>query len=480
MFSRVGKGHRNGNAALVAVLMASATPAAWAQTAQPPRQAVLAADCRTAEASPLDPLKSSGDVARTDRATLEATARARYLSGDLAGALEAWNQLAEPRIRCLNVDGLVRTDRRIVIDYLDRQEGEILTAEALARIDRRLDELTFASRTGVRFDPAPDGSSTVTPIVQERSMLPKGMGGWGEVAVRAAFRQELRVRLVSPTGHGEVWTPALRLQRNRPRARLQYSMPAPGVLPGLLSAVASAERQAYDYSTLGGEYLETRYRAGAALADWMTSWLRWEGGAAYDQIAGVPRLAFEGSLNARALGDRLGLIGSAGYWMSGRGDQPFALRELMATARSTSIRDVAVLTAQVGVTDVSESAPLALWPAASSSQARGARLRAHPLRTAGVITGEVFGRRMFFASTEYEHPFHTPVGTIGVAAFVDAAQAWRRLDGSASVFHVDVGTGLRMTAFGSSSIRADIGYGLRDQRVRLSVGYQQPWGRRRR
>ena len=119
-----------------------------------------------------------------------------------------------------------------------------------------------------------------------------------------------------------------------------------------------------------------------------------------------------------------------------------------------------------------------MWPAASPSEGRGASLRAHPLRTNGIITGEAFGRRLFFSSTEYEHPFHTRWGTVGVVGFVDAAQAWQRVDGSTSPFHVDVGTGIRVKAFGTSAIRADIGYGLRDNRVRLSVGVDQEWGTR--
>ena len=124
-------------------------------------------------------------------------------------------------------------------------------------------------------------------------MLPKGLG-WGDVLLRAVFQQDLRVRVVSPLGHGEVWTPSVRPQPNRPRARLRFTAPAPGRLPGLLNAEALAERQSYAYPSMGEEYRETRYRLGGGFSDWVTSWLRWEAGVAFDRIASVSRVAVEG------------------------------------------------------------------------------------------------------------------------------------------------------------------------------------------
>jgi hypothetical protein len=468
-----------GVALLLAVLAAGTAPvAAEAGGVQEPLQPDnLAADCRAIDPTTPDPAKISGDVPIAERQAIEATARARYLRGDLGGALDALNQLAEPRVRCLNVDGLVRTDRRVIIDYLGTRSGEVFTAEALARAGRRLEDLSFVSSPSLRFDPAPDGTSTITPIARERSMLPKGLG-WGDVLLRAVFQQDLRVRLVSPSGHGEVWTPSVRPSPNRPRARLRFTAPAPGRLPGLLNAEALAERQSYAYPSMGEEYRETRYRLGGGFSDWVTSWLRWEAGVAFDQIASVSRVAVEGRLNARALDDRLALIATAGYWLGAGDGSSFGTREFVATARSTAVEEEPVVTTLVGVADASDLSPLAVWPAASPTQSRGATLRAHPLRTEGIITGEAFGRRLFFSTTEYQHPLHTRWGTVALALFVDAAQAWRRVDGSTSPFHVDVGTGVRLKAFGSSAIRTDIGYGLRDGRVRVSAGYDQAWGTR--
>ena len=233
---------------------------------------------------------------------IEATARARYLRGDLGGALDALNQLDEPRVRCLNVDGLLRTDRRVVIDYLGTRAGEVFTAEALARLTRRLADLSFVSATRLRFDPAPDGTTTITPIAMERSLLPKALDGAMSCSVprfsRICACGSSIPRAAAMCGHRRCGQP------NRPRARLRFTAPAPGWLPGLLNAEALAERQSYAYPSLGSDRRETRYRIGGALSDWVTSWLRWEGGTAFDRIDSGSRMALEGSLNARALGDR--------------------------------------------------------------------------------------------------------------------------------------------------------------------------------
>jgi hypothetical protein len=454
------------------------TAGAGQSRAAVPIQSTRAADCRAIEAPLEDAAKSGVDVSPTERAAADAQARARYLAGDLNGALDVWNQLAEPRVRCVDVDGLVRTRRDVIIEYLGTESGEVFTAEALARIERRLNELSFTTGMQTRFDPRPDGTTTVTPIAVERSILPSGLYGWGGVAIRALFTQDVRVRIVSPTGRGEVWTPSVRVNPTRPRAMLRFDAPAPGRLPGMVSAMALAERQAYAYPSLGGEFEQSRYRIGGALSDWVTSWLRWEGGTAYDRIGSASHLGFDGSLNARGFDDRLALVATGAYWVGTGSHRAFATRELVAAARSTAREDVPVVTTAVGIADATRDAPLAVWPAASSGGSRGAQLRAHQLRRASVITGDTFGRTLVFATVEYEHPVNTRWGTVGLVGFVDGARASQRLESGASPFHVDVGTGIRLGALGDGSVRVDVGYGLRDGRLRLSAGLVRPWGTR--
>ncbi len=436
-----------------------------------------AVDCR-AEKTEAERVRSEAPVATREDGR-QVLARERFITGDVHGALDIWNDVGQPRVQCINVDGLVRTRRSVVIDHLDMTSGELLTSEKLERMERRLDELPITSRSRVRYDPMSSGSATVTAIVAERNVVPRGLNALGAVGARAIFLQEIRVDVAGPTGRGEVWSPAYRVSRNRPRVMLRLQAPAPGKLPGILRLQTFLERQTYQYETLGdGVFSERRQRVGAALSDWVTSWLRWEGGAAFDRIAEVPYVAVEGSVNARALGDRLAVILTAGRWAATDRGAPFSNGELVATVRSTARQDVPVFTTLIGVASATDSASLAIWPGASSGEGRGAFLRAHPLRRSSVITGDVFGRQLVFTTSEYEHPISTRVGRVGIAGFIDAARASRRLDPGTSTFHVDVGGGVRYNASSAGKVRLDVGYGVRDGRVRISAGYVLPWGMR--
>ena len=416
---------------------------------------------------------------RTETDQWESLAAARFMAGDVRGALDAWNRVGQPRVRCLNVEGLVRTPRSVVIGYVDTSAGDVLTAGAFTRMQHRLDELPIASRSSLRYDPVVGGGTTITPIVTERGLMPQGLQSWGVVGVRAAFLQEVRVNVAGPTGRGEVWTPSYRWGENRPRLMLRLDAPSPGGLPGVIRFQTFVERQTYQYEGLGDNaFRQARQRVGVSISDWATSWLRWEGGTAFDRIE-TNYVALEGSLNARAFDDRFAVIVTAGRWLGGDERPAVWSTELVSTMRSTTRDDVPMLTVTAGVARTSDSAPLALWPAVSSGDGRNGLLRAHPLRRDSVITDEVFGRHLVFGTTEFEYPFQTRVGQVGVAVFVDMAQSSRRLVRTlSSPFHVDVGTGVRFDASGTGKVRLDFGYGLRDGHVRLSAGYAVPWGRR--
>jgi hypothetical protein len=175
----------------------------------------------------------------------------------------------------------------------------------------------------------------------------------------------------------------------------------------------------------------------------------------------------------------MAVILTGGQWYAPGARDSFRSAELVVALRSTPEVGVPLLTTLAGVASVSDSAPLAIWPAASSGQGRGIVLRAHPLHRQGIAVGEVLGRRAWFMTSEYEHPVQTPFGGLGIAGFVDMAQAAETLDKPVSRVHVDVGAGLRVTTTRSGSkVRLDVAYGLRDGKVKASVGYVVPWGTR--
>ena len=126
----------------------------------------------------------------------------------------------------------------------------------------------------------------------------------------------------------------------------------------------------------------------------------------------------------------------------------------------------------------SVAAPLAVWPGASTGLGRGALLRAHPILSRGILTGDVFGRRLAFATVEHERPvWSSRYGIVRIAGFVDSARAWQRREVAPSPVHVDIGTGVRFGKAGpGGAVRLDVAYGLRDRAVALSAGYVSSWG----
>ena len=67
---------------------------------------------------------------RTETDQWESLAAARFMAGDVRGALDAWNRVGQPRVSCVNVEGLVRTPRSVVIGYVDASAGDVLTSGA--------------------------------------------------------------------------------------------------------------------------------------------------------------------------------------------------------------------------------------------------------------------------------------------------------------------------------------------------------------
>ena len=413
-----------------------------------------------------------------ERQTWRALANSRFMTGDVEGALDALNQIDEPRVATIKVEGLVRTKRQLVHDYLELEPGELFTAAKLSRLNRRINELPAASHGKVRYDPI-GGTAIVSPVVFERDLAPSGLMGWSPLAAVAMIQQEVKVDISDAMGWGERWSPSFRFARNRPRGVLRLAVPAPGRLPGVLRFETLAEQQTYESPALGGVFRENRFRSGVALSDWLTSWLRWEGGSAVDHVGASTYLALEGNLNLRVLDDRLALILTGGQWYAAAGSDSFTSAEFVATFRSTTDVGTPLFTTIAGVASASTMAPLAVWPAASSGTGRGILLRAHPLQHGGIADAEVLGRRAWFMSSEYEHPVTTPMGGVGLAGFVDVAQAMSTLDSTTSRLHGDVGAGVRVTTTRSGNkVRLDLVYGLRDGRVKLSAGYVVPWGTR--
>ena len=394
-------------------------------------------------------------------------ATSEYVSGNPAGALEAWNQVGEPTVDLVTVQGLGNTRHSVATSLLKLSPNDTLTSGSLAAAGRRLESLPSAEAARVVYRPIGGGRANIDAMVVERPRFPSSRAALVKTGISLITDRELGLSVSSPTGGGDRITAAWRWWESRPRTALTYAAPTRA---GVLHTDIFLEKQTYGPD--GAAFVESRRGGLVTLSNWTTRLLRWELGAGLDNWKERGQTAtLTGTLDQRLAGEAVSLRGTAtalagsfSAWTAGAG----------AGWRSRSRHEGGVLLASEGFDLASESAPLALWPGAGTGHARGPLLRAHPLLDDGAITGEVFGRRLTYASVEGRRWFK-PVLTVlrlGPAVFVDAARADdRRAEGSA--WEVDAGIGLRLAFPGSGVLRIDVGKGLRDGGTAFSIGWSR-------
>ena len=401
-------------------------------------------------------------LAPDDTHARQILATSRFLAGDQTGALEAWTPLGEPRIDTITVTGVIRTPHPTVIRAASLQARQLLTAEMLARAERRVSALPVAARTRLSFFPV-DGLADVEIAMVERDVLPRGVIPLLTLAGRAIVSRELRVDVHGALQQAERFSAEWRWKAPRHRVAFGAAFPAPGPLPGVVSFDALWDRQTY-----AGFGRESRRRMTLSLADWATSRVRWHAGAGTDRFDGRGYAAGMAGIELRLADDHLAVGATAQGWVPSTGTTRFGAVGLIAAWRSTRdiFRPVAFASSTWDV--VSASAPRAVWSSAGTG-GRGHLLRAHPLFDDDVITGPLFGREVTTTSVEYWHPVMERFGQrLFVAAFVDAARASR--------VYVDAGVGLRIATLGGT-VRADAAKGLRGGGLTWSAGWMTSWPR---
>lgn len=400
--------------------------------------------------------------------------------------------VVEPRIDTIDVHGAERTRPPVIVRVAGLHPRQVLTDEMLEHAQRRLDELPVASTTRVTDEPIADGLARVDIVIVERPVVPNGWLGFAIVGARALFIRELRLDVAGSMGAGEVVTAAWRWSSKRPRVTVGLTVPSPQWLPGILALDGLWERQSYQSSVSfdgGPPTREERRKVGVHVADWSTSWLRWQAGAALDHLRAFDEhdqnrfplrdyLAVESTLDARLAADRLAFSASLGWWAPFAHGDRFATGELLAAWRSTAESTRPFWSAVTAMAIANRVAPLALWQGAGTGQGRSALLRAHPLLEGDVITGPAFGRGLAHGTLEYERPVrHMSMAAIAIAGFVDAARAWHRLNGlETSPVYLDAGFGVRVRGpHLGGAIRVDVAHGLRGGGTTLSAGWGEAW-----
>ena len=236
--------------------------AAWAPAERWMLLVLPPADRPQARGAPLAPERAV-DRPPQDRHAWQLLATSRYLTGDLTGALDAWNRIGEPRTNVVSVLGAVRTPHAIVVDLVDLPPREILTASGLRQAERRLEELPVASDASVRYEPIADGLATVQTTIDERDTFPGSWAGWGAMGFETLLQREVSLDVAGRLGAGENLRGRYRWARNRPRVMLEFGVPAPGPIPGIASVELSWERQAYGALVAGEPLLREERRVTA-------------------------------------------------------------------------------------------------------------------------------------------------------------------------------------------------------------------------
>ena len=396
-------------------------------------------------------------------------ATARYISGDHAGALDAWNRTGEPRVDLVSVGGLHRTSHRAVERTIGIGTGSMLTRSATERAGRRLEELPAAFMTKLEYVPRGSGIVEVRAQVVERPVLPRGLLTWTAMGLRAAASREIAASIASPGHGGERIDVSWRFWPHRPAAGVALHVPAS---VALISLDLTAEDQPFDSPALPqAERLTARGRA----ANWAASWLRWEtrGGFALWRDTGRGARSFAtagGALRFERGAARAGA--DADVWL---GDSSFMTGVLHAGWRSSQSRRGFVTDLSGVVEAVGAGTPLDLWPAGDTGHARRTLLRAHPVLSEGRLRVGRLGRHLAQATVEAQHWWRAAgVAPIGAALYVDAARVTRRFSPPASrgLGDVDVGAGIRLALPGRhGTFRADLAHGLRDGANTFSVGW---------
>jgi hypothetical protein len=395
-------------------------------------------------------------------------AASRFVLDDPGAALHAWNQVGEPVVDIVNVQGLEHTRYRSAAGSMRVRAGEVLSVSQLTAAGRRLADLPAAQIARVTYRPLADGGAALDAVIIERSRSPVTRGALVGVALGALANREISSSAANPTGAGDLVSASWRWWNNRPLLAASYATPAR--FGGVLQMDLFRDEQSYRHPEQAGPMREVRRGGSLSLSDWTAQGLRWRVGIGGDSWKDQGRtLNLTASVDQRYLADRLSLTAGTATLF---GDFRAATFNVSSNWRSKVRHEGSVLVAAAGADLVSSDAPSALWPGAGTGHARSILLRAHPLLEDGVVTGEVFGRRVYHASLEARRWLRPVFRVVRVApaAFVDTARAERRL-GPGDAWEIDAGAGLRVSVPGSGVLRIDVGAGLRDGATAFSIAW---------
>lgn len=410
-----------------------------------------------------------------DAYALDVLGSSLFMQDDSVGALRAWNRIGKPQLDVVRIEGLHHARYQAIAEALAVPADGLLTADAFALAQRRLDELPDRSSARLAFRPEADGFASLDVVIAERPTRPHGVAEWAGAALHAAVDREVGVSLPGFTGQGEMWSGSWRWWSHRPRVALGFEAPRVGGLFGVWRVEGSWEAETYRAARDGSRTRESWAHGGLTVSDWLSGRVRYAMTAGVDAWSTGQRAAsVDASIERRWFADRLSVAADATTWIPTTDGAGFSAAGARARLQSSKDARVWVYDAAIGVERVADGAPMTLWPGAGDGRARAPLLRAHPLLDDGVmdVTG-AFGRTMTYGIAEAQRWLERPAPTrVGVAAFVDLARASRQATPGPGVWQIDVGVGLRVHVPGSTrTLRLDAAHGLRDGASAIAIGW---------
>jgi hypothetical protein len=416
-------------------------------------------------------------IDRSDEYAWDVLGSSRFVQGDVRGAIQAWNAIQRPQLDSVAIDGLGRMRYASLATSLPLEANRVVRAGDFALAARRLDEHPAFVATRLGLTPDDEGWAVARVAVVERAAAPRGWAQWSVAGATTAINRELRADVPGWRGQGDVWSVRWRWWQNRPALMFGFTTAASSRLGGVWTIEGSWQSQRYATEAVASSIRERRTRAGIKRTDWATQDLRYEITGGLDVWDGARRAIEAGiHMDRRFAGDRISVEGSGRNWSGLNGTSNFRAVESRVTARSAREDRGFVASALAGSAVVSRFTPMSEWPGAGDVGERSPLLRAHPLTTDGIVTGDGFGRGLIFGSFEPRQWLERPaLIRLGLAAFVDIARAWHQADPSIpGPLMVDAGVGVRIRLPGQRSIlRVDYGRGLRDSADALTIGWQR-------
>lgn len=426
---------------------------------------VRAVQKRWAEATEL--AQAAVDADRSDPVAWRLLGTSLFLQDDRRGALRAWNEAGEPRLDTLQINGLRRTRVPVAVRAAGVEPGDPVTPGSVLHVQRRLDSVPSISRARVEYVPRPQGVADIRAQVTERALFPRSMVSLAAVGAPAIFNRTINLPIAAPTGGGERFDVSWRYQEQRPRVALQFAAPAPW--GGVWGVNGAWERQPFELPVFPAA---ERTSARVYWGDWVSPYLqivarggadRWVSRDSALATAGVVALFSTAAERMRAQVE-------LDSWF---GDDPFSRGHAVIRLTTSTAKRGWVALGEAGAGLMGDAASPDIWFGGDTSTSRDVPLRAHRVVADGLMTTTRIGRTVLHSSVEGQHWWTTKRGNIGAAAFLDLVSVdRRRIRGRQR--DADVGVGLRAGVPGSpGSIRIDIGRGLRDGAMRVSVGFEQ-------